>query len=204
MPASQSPLNQIIGATVLLLAAGIIFFPAYLYWNGSIQRSATVLPRCGQTPHFEAKDELGRSIGTAELSGTVWVVFINEGSPGDAEVFCSKFAELDQSFRGAKVVTLVSFFVGEDRNRVADYARRYEASDRWHFVPILERDSATFVQHWSSATAECRGDLRMQNVIALIDGQSQIRGVYDTSAPEVVQRILVDIGDLLRAERTAP
>jgi hypothetical protein len=202
---SRSPLYQIVGATVLLLVAGIIFIPAYLYWNRSIQRSVAPLPDCGAAPRFESGDQLGRSIGTKELSGTIWVAgLIKNAKPGEAEELCSKCAELDQNFGGAKAITLISFFVGADKNRVEDYARRYEASDRWRFIPISEGGSSTLVQDWSSAGAGCRGEMQGQSLFLLIDQRGEIRGVYDASAPELVQSILFDAGNLLRAEHLAP
>ena len=205
MPVSRSPLSQIIGATILLLTAGIIFIPAYLYWNGSIQRSVAVLPRCGAAPRFESSDQLGRSVGTTELSGSIWVAgFINIAKPGDAEAFCSKCAELDQNFRGAKAITLVSFFVGTEKDRAEDYAQRYEASGRWRFIPIPDGGSSTLARDWSSAAAGCRRQMQVQSLFLLIDRQGEIRGVYDASAPEVVQNILIDAGNLLRAEHLAP
>jgi hypothetical protein len=202
---SRSPLYQIGGATILLLVAGIIFIPAYLYWNRSIQRSVAALPDCGAAPRFESSDQLGRSVGTKELSGTIWVAgLIKNAKPGEAEEFCSKCAELDQNFGGAKAITLISFFVGADKNRVEDYARRYEASDRWRFIPVSAGDSSTLIQDWSSAAAECRPGMQAQSLFLLIDRQGEIRGVYDTSAPELVQSVLFDAGNLLRAEHLAP
>jgi hypothetical protein len=202
---SRSPLYQIGGATILLLVAGIVFIPAYLYWNRSIQRSVAALPDCGAAPRFESSDQLGRSVGTKELSGTIWVAgLIKNAKPGEAEEFCSKCAELDQNFGGAKAITLISFFVGADKNRVEDYARRYEASDRWRFISISDGDSSTLVQDWSSAAAGCRREMQAQSLFLLIDRQGEIRGVYDASAPELVQSILFDAGNLLRAEHLAP
>jgi hypothetical protein len=202
---SRSPLYQIGGAIILLLVAGIIFIPAYLYWNRSIQRSVVALPDCGAAPRFESSDRLGRSLGTKELSGTVWVAGLTkETKPGDAEEFCSKCAELDQNFGGARGITLVAFFVGADKNGVEDYARRYEASDRWRFIPVSEGDTATLVQDWSSAAAGCHRELRGQSFFLLIDRRGEIRGVYDASAPELVQSILFDAGNLLRAEKVSP
>jgi hypothetical protein len=202
---SRSPLYQIVGATVLLLVAGIIFIPAYLYWNRSIQRSVAALPDCGAAPRFESSDQLGRSVGTKELSGTIWVAgLIKNAKPGEAEEFCSKCAELDQNFGGAKAITLISFLIGADKNRVEDYARRYEASDRWRFIPISDGDSSTLFQDWSSAAAGCRREMQGQSLFLLIDRRGEIRGVYDASAPELVQSILFDAGNLLRAEHLAP
>jgi hypothetical protein len=205
VPASRSPLKQIVGATTLLLIAAVIFIPAYFFWNGSIQHSVTALPKCGAAPRFESSDQAGRPIGTEELSGTVWVAgFLDAAKSADAELLNSKFAELDQNLHGAKVVTLVSFFFGAEKSALEDYARRYEASNRWRLVPVDPDNASTLIQAWSSATAKCRGELRPENLFVLIDRQGAIRGVYDTTAPEVVQKIFVDAGNLLRAEPPSP
>jgi hypothetical protein len=202
---SRSPLSQIIGATILLLVAGVIFVPAFIYWNGSIRRSVAALPDCGAAPRFESSDQVGRSVGTKELSGTIWVAgFIKSAKQGDPEEFCSKCAELDQNFRGAKAITLVTFFVGAGKNRVEDYARRYEASDLWRFIPIPDGGSSKLAQDWSSAAARCRRPTPGQSLFLLIDRQGEIRGVYDASAPDLVQSILFDAGNLLRAEKKSP
>jgi hypothetical protein len=199
---SRSPLSQIIGATILLLVAGVIFIPAFIYWNGSIRHSVAVLPDCGVAPTFESIDQLGRSVGTKELSGTIWVAGFSTGAKqSDAEQFCSKCAELDQNFRGVKAITLITFFVGAEKSRVADYARRYEASDRWRFIPVPDENSSTLVQDWSSATAGCWHELPGENLFLLIDRQGKIRGTYDAAAPELVQSILFDAGNLLRADK---
>jgi hypothetical protein len=135
----------------------------------------------------------------------IWVAgFVDAAKPGDVELLCSKFAELDQNLRGAKTIALVSFFVGADKRKAEDYARRFEASDRWRFISIPNGGSSTLVQDWSTAGAGCRRELQAQNVFLLIDRQGEIRGVYDASAPEVVQNILIDTGNLLRAEHLAP
>ena len=205
MPVSRSPLKQIIGATILLLIAGVVFLPAYFFWNGSIQHSVTALPKCGDAPRFESIDQDDRSIGTTELAGAIWVAgFVDVTRPADAELLNSKFAELDQNLHGAKGLTLVSFCIGAEKGVLEDYARRYEASDRWRLVPVVQDNASPLMQDWSSATAECRGDLRPQNLFVLIDQRGRIRSVYETTAPEVVQKIFVDVGNLLRAEPPSP
>jgi cytochrome oxidase Cu insertion factor (SCO1/SenC/PrrC family) len=205
VPVSRSPLKQIIGATILLLIAAVIFIPAYFFWNGSIQHSVTALPVCGDAPPFESSDQAGRSIGTTELAGTVWVAgFFDVTKPADAELLNSKFAELDQNLHGAKGLTLVSFCIGAEKRVLEDYAQRYEASDRWRLVPQGRDNGSALIQDWTSATAECRGDLPLPNLFVLIDRRGRIRSVYDTTAPEVVQKIFVDAGNLLRAEQPSP
>jgi len=86
----------------------------------------TALPKCGAAPRFESSDQVGRPIGTAELAGAIWVAgFVDVTKPADAELLSSKFAELDQNLHGAKVVTLVSFFVGTEKSALEDYAPLY-------------------------------------------------------------------------------
>jgi hypothetical protein len=205
VPVSRSPLKQIIGATILLLIAGVIFLPAYFFWNGSIPHWVTVLPVCGDAPRFESNDQAGRLVGTAELAGTVWVAgFSDVARPAAAELLYSKFAELDQDLLVAKGVTLVSFGIGAEKRVLEDDARLYDASDHWRLVQVGPDQATALIQDWTSATAECRNDLPTHNLLALIDRRGAIRRVYDFSAPEVVQKLLIDIGNLLRAEPASP
>jgi hypothetical protein len=200
-PPARSPLNQIIGATILLLIAGILFFPAYLYWNGSIQHAAAALPKYGEAPRFESSDQDSRPIGTKELLGTIWVAgFLDFGKPVETELLASKFAELDQDLHGTNAVTLVSFCTAAEKQTLADYARRYEASDRWRLVLAGKDAQPVLLPDWASVTASFRGQTPVQSVFVLIDRQGTIRGVYDATAPEVVQQILTAAGDLLRAK----
>ena len=204
MRPSRSPLKQVIGATILLLLAGVGFIPAYLYWNGSIQRSVAALPTCGAGPRFEFNDQAGRPIGTSELSGVIWVAsFLDLSKPSEAELLSSKLAELDQNFRATKALTLVSFFIGAEKRSLAGYGQRYEASDRWRLVSVREDGAATFIRDWTAATAGCRGELQPPNVFVIIDRRGQIRGVYDAAEPEVVQKILTDAGNLLRVKESS-
>ena len=200
MPVSRSPFQQILGASILLVVAGILFIPAYLLWNASIQHSAESLPRCGQAPAFQEKDQAGRLIGIADLRGRVWLVdFVNVADQDQGELLTSEFAELDQNSQRSGELALISFSIGAGSGTgVQEYAQRHEASSRWHFLATGE-SITTLVQQWSAATTVCRGKLPLEKAVVLVDQDNEIRGVYDASAPEVVQKILIGVGGLLRA-----
>ena len=204
MPVSRSPFQQILGASILLVVAGILFIPAYLLWNASIQHSAESLPRCGQAPAFQEKDQAGRLIGIADLRGRVWLVdFVNVADQDQGELLTSEFAELDQNSQRSGELALISFSIGAGSGTgVQEYAQRHEASSRWHFLATGE-SITTLVQQWSAATTVCRGKLPLEKAVVLVDQDNEIRGVYDASAPEVVQRILTDVGGLLRAGQSS-
>ena len=198
MAVSRSSLYQIIGATVLLLIAGILFFPASLLWNASIHHSAELLGHCDPAPTFEAKDQAGRLLGNAALRGQVWVAdFIKLSDNQEGELFSSEFAELDQNFQRTNEVTLISFAKGLS-NGLEDYAHRHEASSRWHFLAVSEEDGAALLEQWKARTAQCRGSLPLEKAFVLVDQAGAIRAIYDATAPEVVQKILLDLGTLLR------
>ena len=204
MPVSRSRFQQIIGAGILLVVAGILFIPAYLLWNASIQHSTESLPRCGHAPAFQEKDQAGRAIGIADLRGQVCLVdFVNIAGQDQGELVTSEFAELDQNSQRSSGLALISFSIGAGSGTgLQEYAERHEASSRWHFLATGE-SITPLLQEWSAATTECRGTLPLEKAVVLVDQDNEIRAVYDASAPEVVQKILIDVGGLLRAEQSS-
>ena len=200
MQPRRSPLNQIIGASILLGVATALFIPAYLFWNSSIQRSVSALPKCGMAPSFQAADQNGNPIGTASLLGRTWVAdFVQFENPDQGEPLSSKFAELDQNFQRHDGLALVTFVIGDrSDNQLKSYAQRYEATSHWRLVRMPDSSTSAFLRQWASATADCRADLPIDRLFVLIDREGAIRGVYDATAPEVVQKVLLDIGSLLR------
>jgi protein SCO1/2 len=200
MAISRSPLFQIAGATLLLLVAGILFFPASLFWNASIQHSAAPMDRCGTAPFFEGKDQSGHAIGNAELRGHVWLAdFIKVADNQEGELLSSEFADLDQNFQSTEELALISFAIVRDTGiGPRDYANRHEASQRWHLLAAREEDSTALFAEWRTATKQCLGTLPLEKAFVLIDKEGVIRRAYDATAPEVVQKILIDVGSLLR------
>ena len=200
MQPRRSPINQIIGATILLVVAAALFIPAYLFWNSSIQRSTSALPKCGLAPSFQAADQNGNPIGTASLLGRIWIAnFVRFENPDQGELLSSKFVELDQNFQRNDGLALVSFAIGDSSaDQLKSYAQRHEATRYWRLVRSPDSNTTEFLRQWASATADCRADLPIHRLFVLIDRKGAIRGVYDGTAPEVVQKVLIDVGSLLR------
>ena len=200
MRASRSSLKQIVGATILLVVAGIIFFPAYLFWNASIQHSTQSLPRCGRAPAFEGKDQSGQTIANGEMLGRIWVAdFVQITDRQQGELLSGKFAELDQNFQRSASLALITFSMDSGLDaELEQYAQHHEASARWHFVGASKDNASALLEKWASATAGCRETLPPEKLFVLIDQEGEIRRVYDTGATEVVQNVLIDVGTLLR------
>jgi cytochrome oxidase Cu insertion factor (SCO1/SenC/PrrC family) len=186
---------------VALAAIGFIVL-GYFSWNASIRRDRAELPRYGSAPEFDLKDQHGTQWNQERLHNKIWVAgFIDLADSAANALLGSRFAELDQNFRSGEQLALISTVLpAADRPepQLADLSRRYLASSRWHFVTGTPGQIHQLLDRWKQiATGQADG-----NVVSrffLVDSEGGIRGIYDGRSPEVVQRVLEDIGTLLRS-----
>jgi protein SCO1/2 len=197
------------------VTSAIVGFASYLSWKGAEMKGGSSLPLLGEVPDFVFSDQNGRPIGTDQLKGKIWVAdFICIGCGGASPILSSHFAELDRNFAKSDALILVSFVVDHDfSNRIVleQYARRYEASQRWHFVSGDKKqieDFATAGLHANTKTDGSRSGRDAGNAgrfgtttLVLVDGDGVIRSYYDGGSSEVVARLLTDLGSLLRASK---
>jgi protein SCO1 len=180
-----------------VLVAGVVITLGYLSWNASVQKDRGQLPRYGSVPEFKFTDQDGIEIGNQRLRGRTWVAdFFDVADPGTA-LLASQFAALDQNFQKGNQLMLVSFVIpkaGQDKPDLANLARRYLASAHWRFAT----SSADEVVRLRELLPKISSTETSTGLFFLIDAEGTIRGVYDGRSPEVVQRLLGDIGTLLR------
>jgi protein SCO1/2 len=197
------------------VTSAIVGFASYLSWKGAESKSGSSLPLLGKVPDFVFSDQNARRIGTDQLKGKIWVAdFICIGCGGVYPILSSRFAELDRNFAKSDALILVSFVVDPEhstRTIVEQYARGYEASERWHFLSGDEKQIEDFVAAGLPAgtkidrgkdgeAADDAGRFGMTTLV-LVDGDGVIRSYYDGVSPEVVARLLTDLGSLLRASK---
>jgi peroxiredoxin len=190
--------RRLLVAIGLAVSALTIITLGYLSWNVSVRTDRAQLPRYGLAPEFELKDQDGIEIGDRRLRGRTWVAdFFDSANPGPAALLASQFAELDQNFQKGNQLTLVSFVIPkseQDKPDLVNLARRYLASSHWRFV-TSNADEAARLQ---GLFPKIDSVGTKPGSFYLIDAEGTIRGVYDGRSPEVVQRLLGDIGTLLR------
>jgi len=192
---------------VLVLAALVIaIFFSYRSWRLAETRAAAPLPRIGKVPDFVLTDQDGHPLGMGELKGKIWVAdFICTRCPGPYAVLSSHFAELDRNFSGSDILRLVSFTLDPEYDTpsvLKRYAQHYEASVRWRFVTGDRRRIDDIRRTGFQAGAKASGSEPVHfgtTTFVLVDGDGMIRACYDGSSVEVVQRLLTDLGSLLRA-----
>jgi protein SCO1/2 len=183
----------------LIFIAGAIITLGYLSWNASIRTDRRQLPRYGNARDFELTDQDGVKVGTKQLRGQTWVAnFFDPADPGQSALLASRFAELDQNFQKANQLSLVSIVIpksSQDRPVLAGLARRYLATSHWKFVTGNSDEVGQIEKLFPVGSA---GTSAVTRCFYLIDAEGLIRGVYDGQSPESVQRLLDDIGTLLR------
>ena len=168
------------------------------------------LPVMGTLPAFLLIDQDGRSFGSGELAGKVWMAgFIFTRCPTICPAITATMAKVQARARGIdQEFRLVSFSVDPEFDRpavMADYARRHRASPRlWKFLTgPLDAITATVVGGLKIAMkAPAAGESDFAGVFhgthfVLVDRSARIRGYYDSTDPQVVDKVLADATMLL-------
>ena len=167
------------------------------------------LPVLGTLPAFSLVDESGRAFGRDELAGKVWVAgFIFTRCPTICPAITATMGRIQHRARGiAPNFRLVSFTVDPQYDtpaRLAEYAKKHRASPRlWKFLggPLgTVRDTIT--GGLKIAMGDIEGEQDFASIMhgthfVLVDAQARIRGYYDSSDADVVDRVLQDAAMLI-------
>ena len=193
--------RSLIPVSVALAATALIVL-GYFSWNASIRTDRAELPRYGSAPEFDLKDQDGIPLDKESLHGKIWVAgFINMADSGASALLNSRFAELDQNFRKGEQLRLISMVLSAANSsepELADLARHYLASSDWRFVGGTPERTRNLLDRWKPiVSAQVDGSLASR--FFLVDSEGVIRATYDGRSPETVQRVLEDIGTLLRS-----
>lgn len=209
------PLRQDTPARVQGRAAALVSRP--LFWvvvvllglaipvaNQVRRPAAPPLPVLGTLPDFRLTDQDGRAFGGAELRGYVWVAgFIFTRCPTICPAISARMARIQHRARGIEEgFRLVSFSVDpayDTPERLAAYARRYKASPRmWKMLTgSIDSMKGTVEDGLKIAMGTPAGDNDFASLFhgthfVLVDRDLRIRGYYDSSAPDVEDRLLHD------------
>ena len=199
------PRRPFIGLLVIVLAVVGIEL-AFRSWKSSERTTSSPLPRFGSVPEFSLIDQEGRPFGLKDLQGKVWIAnFIAIRSSGPDPILSSRFAELDSNFKKDERLSLISFTVDPQNDTpeaLRDYARRFESSPHWSFLTgdkqKIDELAGTGFQLAERDSRNVSRDGIHSAEFALVDVDGTIRGYYDGTSNEAVQRILTDVGSLLR------
>lgn len=175
-----------------------IFF--FLLISCSIKTES--LPVYGSIPQFQLTAQTGEPFDSKELKGKIWVAdFIYTTCPGPCPRMTSQMHQVQQAVFKMRDVKLVSFTVDPARDTppvLAEYAKLHHASpEHWYFLTgpqptlqMLDKDAFKL--------GDVDGKLMHSTRFVLVDRQAQIRGYYDTSESDAIDRVVRDVHVLAR------
>ncbi len=175
-----------------------------------VRRHATPpLPVLGTLPSFKLVDQEGRPFGSDDLKGYVWMAgFIFTRCPTICPTITATMGKIQHGARDIEQgFRLVSFSVDPDYDtpaRLTEYGHRFRTNPRmWKLLTgSFENIRGTVVDGLKIAMGEPVGDSDFASVFhgthfVLVDQSLQIRGYYDSSSPDAVDRVLRDAATLI-------
>jgi protein SCO1/2 len=189
---------------VFVVLVGLVAF-AYV----SLQKMrpvASALPRLEQAPSFSLTSQDGKTVTEAVLKGKVTVLnFIFTRCMGPCPRMSAQMGHLNQAL-GPKLedVQLISVSVDPEHDTpavLAEYGQRFGAEPgRWKLLtgPTDQIHNVMVKGFLLPLGTDKDGMPAHSTRFVIVDQQGVIRGYEDGESPEVVQKLLMDIGDLLR------
>ena len=197
-PPFQKTKIAALSLSLLILAGGL--------WFGSALNHPP-LPNYGQTPDFTLTERNGHVLTLHDLLGKVWVAdFIFTRCGGQCPIMSKQMSSLHLELarigylkKKFKNVLFVSFTVDPEYDTpsiLADYAKGYNANpDRWFFL-TGKRDMLDTVS--TGFKMSPLGDpMNHSTRFILMDKDANIRGYYDGTNAEAMEKLKEDISRLL-------
>ena len=190
---------------VTFLVAVVLIAGASRLFRNSERRGIDSMPPIGVVPEFHFTTQEGKTLTRADLLGKVWVVdFFFTRCPGPCPVMSARMAEISKELRKAKDVRLVSVSIDPDHDTpqvLSEYATRMNADPtRWIFLTGPPKEIEDFTRKGMlQALAKDPNNIPTHSTrFLVIDREARIRGSRNLDEPELVQKLFMDIGSLLR------
>jgi len=171
------------------------------------------LPVYGQVPDFRLMERSGQSVTLSDLRGQIWIAdFIFTRCPGPCPLMSARMAGLQQPLAERADVRLVSITVDPEYDTpqvLREYADRFRAGPSWLFLTgnkaaifkLAQQGFHLAAQDNPDAASLDQGPIIHSTRFVLVDRQAQIRGYYDSTDKESMQRLLLDVEQLVREKQ---
>lgn len=167
------------------------------------------LQKISQVPAFKLTDQTGRTVTLDDLKGKIWVAnFVFSRCKGPCPLSTLRMAELNMKLTKArKDVQLISFTVDPDYDTppvLAEYAKQSGADPAyWQFLtgPDPAIQDIVVKGLLQPLAKEPDGTPAHSTRFVIVDANGWLRGYQDSTDPEIVQKLMIDLGDLLRESK---
>jgi protein SCO1/2 len=168
-------------AVLLIALNGVVVAYAWQRMHPRVE-----LQHLWDVPQFSLTDQENRTVNDESLRGKVWIAdFIFTQCAGSCPMMSSKMAELGNRIKDLNV-QFISFSVDPKDDTPAvlkQYASRYNAdSSRWKFLTGTEKqmqEVALGMKIDDGKSSKGALPLDHSTLFLLVDGQGQVRGIYD-------------------------
>ena len=196
-----------LGWAVAFIAATMAI--AFAYANLKSIRPHTVpehLQKIAEVPAFRLTDQEGRTVTLEDLKGKIWVAnFIFTRCKGPCPLTTLRMSEISKTLKKTRgEVQLISFTVDPEYDTptvLNEFAKQLGANPAtWRFLTGTKGDVENIVVKGmlQPLAKEPDGTPAHSTRIVLVDGNGWLRGYREGTDSEVVQKLMVDIGDLIR------
>jgi len=198
-------IRKIIRTLTVVLALAIVAIGAWR-WQLARAPKSELFADYGQVAAFTLTDQDGKKFGSADLKGKIWVAdFVFTRCHGPCPLLTTRMAELQKKFTGKKDFMSVSFSVDPDYDQPAvltAYAATYGAnSSSWKFLtgpsetlyPFIRNNFKLAVAPNNQDVAVGEIDIMHSLYFVLVDRKGHIRGFYDTTNAQMLEKLKSDI-----------
>jgi len=183
----------------ILLFAPLIFLGSILLVFLEANKNSPAessLPVLGTIDQFLLYDQTGSELTMDDLHGKVWVAdFIFTTCAGPCPEMSEKMARLQKIFDTEPALSLVSFTVNPEYDSPAvlhEYGQRYGAkANKWIFL-TGSREEIRSVAADSFHLGSKDNPVFHSTRFTLVDAAGQIRGYYDSTVQEALDKLITD------------
>lgn len=163
------------------------------------------LPVYGQVAPFRLMDARGQAFDSSRLNNKVWIAaFFFTTCSGICPIMTKNLKSLQDRYRSYPDVAFVSISVNPEQDTppaLAEYARKYGAdTERWHFLTGAREDiTRVAVQGFKVGSVD--EPIFHSASFILVDRRGRIRGYYEGTRREAVERLSKDLVQLYARHR---
>lgn len=195
---------------VLIFAVAAIFITIAAFFFRKSERCAPCKePVIAAVPDFSFTTQEGKTFTRADLAGKIWIAdFIFTSCMGPCPMMTARMLEISSKLAKNPDVKLVSVTVDPEHDTpevLAKYAANIHADPhQWFFLTGPFKEIASFSQQGlkQPLALEAGSKPNHSTRLIIVDRNGMIRYCPDGNDPEVVQKALIIIGDLLREQPT--
>lgn len=160
------------------------------------------LPELGLIHNFNLIDENGEPFGLKDLYGRVWIADFFFTTCGDiCPIMTKNMASLNRSYKLVQNMRLVSISVNpefDQPNILRDYIEKNDLdTTNWHFL-TGSREEISKLAKESFKLGKIDEPVFHSAYFTLVDRKGYIRGYYDGTDQEAVNKLFKDAAKILR------